>query len=122
MPTIAMPTHVIVKDDARALEIAVENLVENAIFHSAKGTAVELFVTADGSIIVADRGPGVAPEHRDLVFDRFWRAPSAKRPGAGLGLAIVRQVVDAHGGRVTVRDRAGGGSEFVIEFPKNVTA
>ena len=58
-----------------------------------------------GALVVRDRGPGIDPADRPFVFDRFYRAPSARGlPGSGLGLAIVRQVADAHGGAVAVED------------------
>ena len=61
-----------------------------------------------------DRGPGLAPEMREKLFDTFY---SGTARGTGLGLAIVKRVADAHGGRVEVREREGGGSEFAFVIP-----
>ena len=67
---------------------------------------------------VRDHGPGVEPADRPHVFDRFWRAPSARStPGSGLGLAIVQQVARANGGQVRLESPADGGSRFVLRLP-----
>jgi two-component system sensor histidine kinase MprB len=64
-----------------------------------------------GELTVRDHGPGIADEDLPFVFDRFYRAPSARgRPGSGLGLAIVRQAVEAHGGTVRAATAPGGGA------------
>ena len=66
---------------------------------------------AEGAFKVRDHGPGIAPEDRAHVFDRFYRAESARgTPGSGLGLAIVKQIIDAHAGRVWVEPAPGGGT------------
>jgi signal transduction histidine kinase len=74
-------------------------------------------------LIVQDRGPGVAPEQRDRIFELFRRAVGREVEGTGAGLAIVRQVAERHGGRVWVAPREGGGSNFFITFgPKHPVA
>ena len=89
------------------LDRAVSNLLDNAAKYGAPGT-VEVTLR-DGALTVRDHGPGIADEDLPFVFDRFYRAPSARgRPGSGLGLAIVRQAAEAHGGSVHA-DRAPGG-------------
>jgi two-component system OmpR family sensor kinase len=97
------------------------NLVENALIHTPAGTPVTVSVRRDGSsavLEVADRGPGVARDMRERVFERFARAGGdGTRRGSGLGLAIVRAVVDAHGGRVELLDAGGGGARFVVTLP-----
>ncbi|GAA0594961.1 HAMP domain-containing sensor histidine kinase [Kutzneria viridogrisea] len=94
---------------ARALDRAVTNLLENAVKFDRTGT-VEV-VLRGGHVEVRDRGPGIAEADRAHVFDRFYRADTARAlPGSGLGLAIVRQVALAHGGEVTVTARPGGGA------------
>lgn len=92
------------------LERAITNLVENALKFSPPDTPV--IVTVDGrSVRVADRGPGIPPEDRALVFDRFYRSVTTRdAPGSGLGLAIVADIVTAHGGSVIVEDNPGGGA------------
>ena len=92
------------------LDRAVANLVDNALKFSPSGAAVD--VTVRGTTIeVADRGPGIDAEDRARVFDRFYRATSARTlPGSGLGLSIVSQIATLHGGTVTLDAREGGGT------------
>jgi len=100
-----------------ALERAVGNLIENALKFDSSGGPIE--VTCEGARVeVADRGPGIAPEDRGRVFDRFHRAASARSlPGSGLGLAIVDDVVRRHGGRVFAAERTGGGAVVGFVLP-----
>jgi two-component system, OmpR family, sensor histidine kinase MprB len=92
------------------LERAVWNLLENAGKWSTPGSSVEVTL-AGGELRVRDHGPGIAPEDREHVFDRFYRAANARsQPGSGLGLAIVREVAEAHGGTVEADDAPGGGA------------
>jgi signal transduction histidine kinase len=102
-----------------ALADALRNLVENAVGHTPVDTEVLVRVEADGGLLVSDAGPGVLPEHRERVFDRFWRAPSerAAGTGAGLGLAIVAEIARAHDGAVTVSEADSGGAVFRISLP-----
>ena len=101
----------LVRGRRSALERAVGNLVENAAKFDAGGEEpVQVRVGPDG-VSVADRGPGIAEPDRDRVFDRFYRADSARAlPGSGLGLSIVRDVALTHGGRAFARPREGGGA------------
>ena len=93
------------------LDRAVANLLDNAAKYGAPGT-VEVTLR-DGELAVRDHGPGIADEDLPFVFDRFYRAPSARgRPGSGLGLAIVRQAAEAHGGSVYA-DRAPDGGALL---------
>jgi signal transduction histidine kinase len=66
---------------------------------------------------VQDSGPGIAPADRERIFERFYRGQGSRAEGIGLGLAIVRSTVEAHGGQVTVESEPGAGSRFVIELP-----
>ena len=89
------------------MERAVWNLLENAGKWSGDGGSVEVSL-AGGELRVRDHGPGFADEDRPLVFDRFYRSAAARSmPGAGLGLAIVREVAEAHGGTVAAENAAG---------------
>lgn len=100
------------------LERAFANLLDNASKWSADGALVEVEQTAGGEVTVRDHGPGIAPELRDKVFDRFYRAPAARSmPGSGLGLAIVRRVVEAHGGTVAAEGAPGGGTLMRVRLP-----
>jgi signal transduction histidine kinase len=109
-------------DRAGLLRVAA-NLVSNAVLYTAAGTVVEVSAGSDGReafVEVADRGPGVAPEERDRIFDRFVRLDPARAQnpeGSGLGLAIVEQVVRAHHGRIEVESRPGGGAIFRAILP-----
>src|SRR5260221_13744085 len=95
---------------------AVTNLLDNAGKWSPAGGSVEVAV-ADGEVTVRDHGPGVAPEDAPHVFDRFWRAPNARgMPGSGLGLSIVKDVAEKHGGAVTLEPAAGGGARFRLRL------
>jgi two-component system, OmpR family, sensor histidine kinase MprB len=92
------------------LERAVWNLLENAGKWSRDGSSVDV-ILEHGELTVRDYGPGIAPEDREHVFDRFYRATASRAlPGSGLGLAIVREVAEAHGGTVAAEEAAGGGA------------
>jgi two-component system, OmpR family, sensor histidine kinase MprB len=98
------------------LERAIGNLLDNAAKWSPPGAPVEV-VAKDGFVVVRDRGPGIAEEDLPYVFDRFYRARSARgMPGSGLGLAIVRQVAEAHGGEVVAEQAAGGGTRMTLRL------
>jgi two-component system sensor histidine kinase MprB len=99
------------------LERAVSNLLDNAAKWSPPGGHVDVAVTA-GEVTVRDRGPGIPNEDLPFVFDRFYRAESARSlPGSGLGLAIVRQVAEAHGGTVEASAADGGGTVVRLRLP-----
>jgi signal transduction histidine kinase len=97
---------------------AVRNLVENAIRHSPPGGVVTVEVDEAGKARVLDSGPGAPAELKAGPFERFWRGRRKERSdvgaGAGLGLSIVGQIAEQHGGRVTVEDRPGGGAAFTL--------
>ena len=110
------PALVVVR--AHMLERAVANLIDNAIKYGPDDSPISAVVSG-GRLEVSDRGPGIDRSDRDHVFDRFYRAPSARTsPGSGLGLAIVRQVVERHGGRVWVGEPPDGvGAVVGFELP-----
>jgi two-component system sensor histidine kinase MprB len=96
------------------IERAVANLLDNAAKWSPPGGDVEVRV-ADGAVTVRDHGPGIDEEDLPYVFDRFYRAASARgMPGSGLGLAIVKQVAEAHGGTVAAERAEGGGTRITM--------
>jgi two-component system, OmpR family, sensor histidine kinase MprB len=109
--------------DGERLKTAVRNLLDNAAKFSPSGTAVEVRLH-DGELTVRDHGPGIPPGDLPHVFDRFYRAASARGvPGSGLGLAIVRQVAEGHGGTVraeAVPPGAGGGTLIRFRVPARV--
>jgi signal transduction histidine kinase len=100
------------------------NLLDNAARHTPPGSTVELRLGADGDdavVEVSDDGPGIAPELRDQIFDRFVRgdgpADTASGPGSGLGLAIVGAVAASHGGSAAASESAEGGALFRVRLP-----
>ena len=100
----------VVRGSRERIHRAVSNLLDNAVKWSPEGGLVEVGV-ADGAVSVRDHGPGIDEEDLPHVFDRFYRAPSARsQPGSGLGLAIVRQVAESHGGGVSAVRADGGGT------------
>jgi two-component system sensor histidine kinase MprB len=112
--TSLTPTKVHV--DPVLLERAVSNLLDNAVKYSPEGAPIEVIVR-EGEVIVADHGPGVAEADLPRIFDRFYRAAASRsKPGAGLGLAIVREAAEAHGGHATVESSAGG-ARFKLTLP-----
>jgi heavy metal sensor kinase len=114
---------VTVSADRLVLREAVTNLLDNAIKYSPDGSTIAIRVQPihdEALLAIADEGPGIPPEHRERIFHRFFRideARSRERGGTGLGLAIAKWAVDVHAGRITVHDRAGGGSEFRVVLP-----
>jgi signal transduction histidine kinase len=106
-----------VKANAHALEDALRNLIENAVAHAPAGTEVTVTVDRAGRIDVADRGHGVPRKDRENIFKRFWRGAGEKKEGAGLGLAIVSEIMRAHRGSVSVAENPGGGAVFTLSFP-----
>jgi two-component system sensor histidine kinase MprB len=112
--TSLSPVHVRV--DPVLVERAVGNLLDNAVKYSPPGAPIEVTVR-EGEVVVADRGPGIAEEDLPRIFDRFYRAATARaKPGAGLGLAIVREAAEAHGGQATAESSALG-AKFRLTFP-----
>lgn len=112
-----------VNADADALQQAVLNLVMNAVKYSRDRKEIELDVRNErGAVVIAvrDYGIGIAAEHRQRIFERFYRVPSAQNqlvPGAGLGLTLVAHIAKAHGGDVTVESTPDAGSLFALRLP-----
>jgi signal transduction histidine kinase len=108
--------------DGKALQQALVNLVDNAIKHSPKGAAVRIGLESDADSLrlwVEDRGEGIPPEEQAIIFERFYRRGSELRretQGVGIGLSIVKHIVEAHGGTIRVRSAVGQGSRFTIEL------
>jgi two-component system OmpR family sensor kinase len=117
------PGRILVTGDGHQLRQVLGNLLRNALVHTPAGTPVEVSVTRVAGRVrveVRDHGPGLPTDRPDALFERFWRAEGGRergRAGAGLGLAIVAAIVDAHGGRVSAANAAGGGAAFVVELP-----
>jgi signal transduction histidine kinase len=105
-----------VNANAHAVADAIRNVVENAVIHSPPDQEVTVRVGTDARVNIMDRGRGVAAHEREKIFERFWRGAGISNEGAGLGLSIVKEIMRAHGGRVTVADNRGGGAVFTLDF------
>jgi len=109
-----------VRGDRGRLVQVLGNLLSNAIKFSPVGGRVRLGASRDGDSAVfevADHGAGISPSDQQHLFDRYWQARSSDRRGVGLGLAIARGIVDAHGGRLWVESEVGRGSRFCFALP-----
>jgi len=111
-------------DGDRVLQVF-ENLIGNAVKYTSPGGRITAGAASyDGEVMfwVKDTGAGIAPEELPHVFDRFWQARRARRAGAGLGLQIVKGIVEAHGGRLWVESQVGAGTTFYFTLPTAQTA
>ncbi|GGB57419.1 histidine kinase [Tistrella bauzanensis] len=113
---------VMVRGRPEPLARLLRNLVENGLAHCPAGGTVTVRVLAPAhgagaELLVEDDGPGIPQDRRDRIFERFWRADRRRGDGAGLGLAIVQRIADAHGAGVSVGDGPAGGACFRLRFP-----
>ena len=111
--------------DSQRIEQVLTNLLANAIRHTPAGGTVSVSARSDQDLVVevSDTGPGIAPADLPHVFDRFWRGDKSRardRGGAGLGLAIARQLVEAHSGRIWVESEPNAGSTFGFALPSTL--
>ncbi|HEY6859568.1 MAG TPA: ATP-binding protein [Pseudolabrys sp.] len=125
---VALPDTLMVLGDRDELIRALENLVENALKYGAVGKRVDITVTRgqtragtpEARVTVRDYGPGIAPEHLPRLTERFYRvdvADSRAQGGTGLGLALVKHVLNRHGGRLTIESTLGAGATFTMHLP-----
>jgi len=115
--TVLIAEDITVHADAALLKKVVCNLVENAGKYSKAGTPVTISAEREGDFVavsVADRGVGIDPAEQTLIFERFYRAGSTGTSGTGMGLAITRSIIEAHGGTIEVRSQPGEGSVFTF--------
>jgi two-component system phosphate regulon sensor histidine kinase PhoR len=126
---VAVPpdTHMVLGDRDELIR-ALENLVENALKYGAVGKRVDITVTRgqtragtpEARVVVRDYGPGIAPEHLPRLTERFYRVDvtdSRAQGGTGLGLALVKHVLNRHGGRLTIESTLGAGAAFTMHLP-----
>ncbi len=111
-----------VRFDGMLIEQVLVNLLENATKYTPADSPIEIHARLDGQhavLEVADRGPGLTEDERQRVFDKFYRGSAAAKAqrGVGLGLAICRAIVEAHGGRIWEENRPDGGARFIFTIP-----
>jgi signal transduction histidine kinase len=121
------PTLPLIKADAKRISLVVDNLIHNALKYTSAGGAVHVQAMSELSngaptyvvIKVRDNGPGIAKAEQERIFQLFYRSPAQQRrhQGMGIGLALARQLAEAHGGTLTVRSEEGNGSEFTLRLP-----
>ena len=119
---IEIPAECSVRAEPEALRRVLTNLIENAHKYGSDPIRVAIQQADDQVVMsVIDSGPGVPPEERDRIFERFYRTdPNGTKPGMGLGLAIVRGLVESCGGKVWVEDAPGGGAAFRVSLRTSV--
>ncbi len=116
------------KADPKRIEQVLRNLVENAVRYVPEGKTIEIrWRLADSNRVqlrVKDDGPGIAPEHQARLFERFYRVEQSRardKGGTGIGLSLVKHIVQRHGGQISVDSKLGRGSEFICDFPLSST-
>jgi len=124
---ISLETHIegapAVNADRVKLSWVISNLIGNALRYTPEGGKIEVAARAGENNLlrleVADTGPGIPPEIRDHVFERFaqYSTPGHEPGSAGLGLTIVKDIVEAHGGRVSIESNNGSGTRFIVQLP-----
>jgi two-component system heavy metal sensor histidine kinase CusS len=110
--------------DPNLFERAVGNLLENALRFTPENGSIQIALSqhnTDIEVAVSDTGSGIAPEHLPRVFDRFYRVESSRgSDGAGLGLALVKSIVDLHGGLASIQSEPGQGTTVTLVFPNRL--
>lgn len=112
-PEVSVPAH----GNATLTRLVFRNLIENAIQYTPAGTSITLSAEP-GAVVIADDGPGIAPDAVGTLFERFRRGPNASGHGAGLGLAIAKCIMERQGGSLTLDAKAARGARFVMAFPR----
>jgi signal transduction histidine kinase len=109
--------------DPTSLGILLSNLLDNALRYTPRGGRIDVTIDADGNgatLAVADTGPGIPVDARERVFDRFYRGDDVATTGSGLGLSIVKRIVDAHGASIALETpESGTGLVVRVHFPNS---
>ncbi|ATQ69357.1 MULTISPECIES: sensor histidine kinase [Methylosinus] len=113
---IGAPAPVEVRGNGAAIAAVVGNLIDNALRAEPENGEIVVRIGEDATVSVADHGPGIPESERLMIFEPFWRKNEAT-PGAGLGLAIAKDLVEKHRGRIWVEETPGGGATFKLSFP-----
>jgi two-component system sensor histidine kinase KdpD len=123
LETVTPGAELRITGDPTKLTWALSNLIANALRYTPAGGRVRVEARCDGTralLAVSDTGPGIPPEQRERIFERFVQGTEGAEGGAaGLGLAIVRDIVQAHGGRIHLESEVGRGSRFTLELPRS---
>lgn len=106
----------IISGNSSLLKIAIRNLVGNALKYAPSRTVVTVTIEPGPLVVVDDCGPGIPPEHREHVFERFWRMDRQSGGGAGVGLALVRRIAQLHDGSAHLEERPGGGTRMILSL------
>lgn len=119
---LRIPKEMDISADTSLLPQALRQVLENAAKYSAPDTPIEIDAEQQDShavIRISDRGPGISPREIDQIFDKFYRGTRTRKgtPGSGMGLAIARGIVEAHGGKIWAENRPGGGAVFIVQLP-----
>jgi two-component system sensor histidine kinase KdpD len=115
-----VPADLLVDADGQLLRLALRQLLDNALKYSPATSTIEIDATRNGHVQIAVRnsGPPIPAQEQRRIFDRFYRGAYAKQvPGSGMGLAIVKQIAQVHGGDVSVSSAADSGTEFRLSLP-----
>ena len=110
--------------DADRIDQVLTNLIDNATRYTKPGDKISITTSEDENyqiLYVSDTGSGIAPEHLDLVFDRFYKVEASRtrgKQGTGLGLFICKMIIEEHGGSISVESTLGEGTTFIIKLPK----
>jgi two-component system OmpR family sensor kinase len=125
--SLSSPESAVTSGDPHQLRQVLGNLLRNALVHTPSATAIEVSLAQDEEAItlsVRDHGPGLPANSHGNLFERFWRAEGGRergRAGAGLGLSIVREVIQAHHGQISARNAPGGGALFSVRLPRSAS-
>jgi signal transduction histidine kinase len=118
--SLSVPEELVVSIDPLRVEQVLTNLLDNAMKYSGRGSAIDIELRrldgAGAELSVRDHGPGIAPEKREHIFDRFFQADPEDRRGLGLGLYLCRTIVELHGGELTAEFPRDGGTRFCIRL------
>jgi signal transduction histidine kinase len=102
--------------DPGLLAVMVRNLLDNALRYGPQGGTVRI-TTGGNALVVEDQGPGIPPDERRRVFERFYRLAGSRASGSGLGLSIVQRIVELHDGQIDIDSTADGGTRMCATFP-----
>ena len=104
--------------DHHLMKRAILNFIDNAIFHNEKDISIQIHLTAD-TLVIEDNGKGISEDDQEYIFDRYYRGTNTESEtnGTGLGMAIARDIIEAHGGTVTLQSKFGKGTKICIQMP-----